>query len=109
LHKLFGIKYSISQQENYQPTFATSLGGFVMHRSVMKLDLDMLHEGDILQLTESLGFKNATPFILRDCEVTRLNGGGPLSKQLIANLHATCEMDWLTLREPVPVQPAVLP
>lgn len=109
MHKLFGIKYSISQQEDYKPTFASSLGGFIMHRSVMKLDLDMLHEGDILQLTESLSANEATPFMLRDCEVTRLNGGGQLSKQLIANLHAACEIDWLTLREPAPVQPAVLP
>ena len=109
MHKLFGIKYSISQQQDYKPTFAPSLGGFVMHRSVMKLDLDMLHEGDILQLTESLSVKNTTPFMLRDCEVTRLNGGGQLSKQLIANLHAACEIDWLTLREPAPVQPTVMP
>lgn len=109
MHKLFGIKYSISQQEDYKPTFAPSLGGFVMHRSVMKLDLDMLHEGDILQLTESLSANKATPFMLRDCEVTRLNGGGQLSKQLIANLHAACEIDWLTLREPAPVQPVVVP
>lgn len=109
MHKLFGIKYSISQQEDYKPTFAPSLGGFIMHRSVMKLDLDMLHEGDILQLTESLSANKATPFMLRDCEVTRLNGGGALSKQLIANLHATCEMDWLTLREPAPVEQAVVP
>ncbi len=103
-HKLFGIKYSISQQEDYRPTFAPSLGGFVMHRSVMKLDLDMLHEGDILQLTESLSAKNAAPFMLRDCEITRLNAGGALSNHLIANLHAQCELDWFTLHEPAPVQ-----
>lgn len=103
-HKLFGIKYSISQQEDYKPTFAPGLGGFVLHRSIMKLDLDMLHEGDILQLTESLSAKNTAPFMLRDCEITRLNAGGPLSNQLVANLHAQCELDWLTLREPAPAE-----
>ncbi|MGZ8262440.1 MAG: hypothetical protein ACXW11_11315 [Methylotenera sp.] len=108
-HKLFGIKYSISQQEDYKPTFAPTLGGFVLHRSIMKLDLDMLHEGDILQLTDSLSAKNAAPFMLRDCEITRLNAGGALSKQLIANLHAQCELDWLTLREPAPIQTAENP
>lgn len=106
-HKLFGIKYSISPQEKYTPVFAANLGGFVLNRSVMKLDLDMLHEGDLLQLTESLNAKDAAPFILRDCEVTRLNAGGALSKQLIANLHAQCELDWLTLREPAPIQAVV--
>lgn len=107
-HKLFGIKYSISHQEKYTPVFAANLGGFTLSRSVMKLDLDMLHEGDLLQLTESLNTKNTAPFILRDCEIARLNPAGQISNQLIANLHAMCELDWLTLREPAAIQ-AVVP
>lgn len=107
-HKLFGIKYSISHQEKYTPVFAANLGGFTLSRSVMKLDLDMLHEGDLLQLTESLNTNNTAPFILRDCEIARLNPAGQISNQLIANLHAQCELDWLTLREPAAIQ-AVLP
>lgn len=101
-NKLFGIRYSISQQQEYKPSFAPSVGGFMLHRSIMKLDLDMLHEGDILKLTESLSAENTAPFMLRDCEITRLNAGGALSNQLIANLHAQCELDWLTMREPAP-------
>jgi len=105
-HKLFGIKYSVSQQEEYKPSFAPNLGAFVLHRSVMKLDLDMLHEGDILQLTESLSAQVTAPFMLRDCEITKLNAGVALSNQLTANLHAKCELDWLTVREPAVVQTA---
>lgn len=108
-HKLFGIKYNIGQQEKYTPTFASNLGGFTLHRSTMRLELDMLHEGDLLQLTESLNANNTASFMLRDCEIVRLNAGGPLSSQLIANLHAQCELDWLTLREPAPIQTAVTP
>ena len=99
LHKLFGIKYNISQQEDYKPTFALNLGGFALHRSVMELELDMLHEGDILKLTESLAESNAAPFILRDCEMIRLNNS-TVFNQLIPNLHAKCELDWLTIHEP---------
>lgn len=107
--KLFSIKYSIGLQEPYKPSFATNLGGFILNRSVMTLDLDMLHEEDILQLTEALSKKNKEVFMLRDCEITRLNAGGSLSNQLIANLHAKCELDWLTLREPAPIQPTAAP
>lgn len=106
-HQLFGIKYNISQQEKYTPAFATNLGGFALHRSIMKLELDMLHEGDLLQLTESLNANNAASFMLRDCEIVRLNTNGLPSNQLIANLHAQCELDWLTLREPAPIQTAL--
>lgn len=100
-HKLFGIKYNISQQEAYKPAFIPNLGGFVLHRSAMKLDIDLLHEGDILQLVESLAAKTGAPFVLRDCEIRRLNSNAELSRQLIANLHAQCELDWLTLHEPL--------
>jgi len=106
-HKLFGIKYSISHQDKFTPAFAPNLGGFVLHRSVMKLELDMLHEGDLLQLTESLGANNTAPFILRDCEITRLTDTSVLSAQLVANLHAQCDLDWLTLREPSPIKPSL--
>lgn len=108
-HKLFGIKYSIGQQENYKPAFVPDPGGFVLHRSIMKLSLNMLHEGDLLQLMEALGTKNYAPFMLRDCEIIRLNAGGALGNQLVANLHAQCELDWLTLREPSPIQAPLIP
>ncbi|TFW70988.1 hypothetical protein C3Y98_08600 [Methylotenera oryzisoli] len=103
-HKLFGIKYSIKQQEKYTPAFAPNLGGFTLNRSVMQFELDMLHEGDLLQLTESLSKAGVAELILRDCEMTRLNESGALSSQLTANLHAQCELDWLTLREPAAIQ-----
>jgi hypothetical protein len=110
-HNLFDVKYNISQQEPYRPAFAMNIGGFVLNRSVMKLDLDMLHEGDILQLVESLAEKNTATFVLRDCELTRLNlNSAQMSKQLIPNLHAQCELDWLTLHEPpVGVQAGIAP
>ena len=109
MQKLFGIKYSISPQEKYTPTFAANLGGFTMNRSVMKLELDMLHEGDLLRLTEALNAENSAPFILRDCEINRLNPGSQLSNQLTANMHALCELDWLTLREPAAGQVSSVP
>jgi hypothetical protein len=109
MQKLFGIKYSISPQEKYTPAFAANLGGFTMNRSVMKLELDMLHEGDLLRLTEALNAENSAPFILRDCEINRLNPGSQLSNQLTANMHALCELDWLTLREPAAAQLSSVP
>ena len=109
MQKLFGIKYSISPQEKYMPAFAANLGGFTMNRSLMKLELDMLHEGDLLRLTEALNAENSAPFILRDCEINRLNPGSQLSNQLTANMHALCELDWLTLREPAAGQVSSVP
>ncbi len=98
-YKLFSIDYNISLQETFKPNFITNMGNFVMHRSTMKLDLDMLHEGDIINLLEGLQ-KKTTPFIVRECEITRPIGAKIEAKKITANLKASCQIDWLTLRDP---------
>ena len=98
-HKLFSIDYSIGLQENYKTPFLANLGNFALHRSVMKLNLDMLHEGDILTLLDGLQAQS-TPFIVRECEISRPIGAIINVKNVSANLKAACEIDWLTLRDP---------
>ena len=65
----------------------------------MKLNLDMLHEGDLISLLDGL-HEQAAPFIVRDCEISRPIGAVANSKNVVANLKANCEIDWLTLRDP---------
>jgi len=97
-NKLFGIKYTIGLQEDYKPLFALNVGTFTLHRSVMKLELSMLHEGDLLTMIEALDAQQTTPFIVRECEITRLTTVN--TAVLTPNLLANCELDWLTIREP---------
>jgi hypothetical protein len=98
-NKLFSIDYSIGLQENYKPSFIPNMGSFILHRSTMKLDLDMLHEVDLLNLIDGL-HEQSTPFIVRDCEIKRPVGAVVNTKNLTSNLKALCEIDWLTLRDP---------
>ncbi len=102
-YKLFSIDYSIGQQEAYKASFLPNLGSFTLHRSVMKLDFPMLHEGDILSLVDGLHAYQTTPFIVRDCTMTRQSKVVNI-KTLTPNLRAKCELDWLTLREPTIAQ-----
>jgi hypothetical protein len=98
-HKLFSIDYSIALQESYKPNFLPNLGNFRLNRSVMSLKLDMLHEGDLLTLLDGLR-EQTTPFIVRDCEISRPVGAMVNIKNIAANMQANCEIDWLTLRDP---------
>ena len=98
-HKLFSIDYSIGLQENYKPSFLPNLGNFRLNRSVMSLKLDMLHEGDMLAIIDGLN-EQTTPFIVRDCEIKRPIGALVNVKNVTANMQASCEIDWLTLRDP---------
>ncbi len=98
-NKLFSIDYSIGLQENYKPSFIPNLGNFTLHRSIMSLKLDMLHEGDLLALLDGL-HEQTTPYIVRDCEIKRPVGAAVNIKNVAANMQANCEIDWLTLRDP---------
>lgn len=102
-NKLFGINYTIETQQEYKPTFAMNVGPFNLQRSIMKLELAMLHEGDLLTLINALDAQQTTPFIVRDCEVTRT--GATNTSTFGPNLRADCELDWLTIREPQAVKP----
>lgn len=98
-HKLFSIDYNIGLQEGYKPSFLPNLGSFRLNRSVMSLKLDMLHEGDILVLLDGLR-EQTTPYIVRDCEIKRPVGAVVNTRNMTSNMQASCEIDWLTLRDP---------
>lgn len=98
-YHLFSIDYNISLQEEFTPSFVTNMGGFVMNRSTMKLDLDLLHEGDLMHMLEGLQ-QQVTPFIVRECEITKPLGTKMNTQKITANLKSSCHIDWLTLRDP---------
>lgn len=99
-YSLFSIDYNIEQQEQqYQPNFITAAGNHVINRSVMYLRLDMLHEGDLINLLESL-HEGTPPFMVRECEIRRSIGAAISVKRISDNLKANCEIDWITIRDP---------
>ena len=98
-HKLFSIDYSIGLQESFKPSYLPNLGNFKLQRSTMKLNLELLHEGDLLNLLDGLRAQS-TPYIVRECEITRPSGAVINNKEVAANLSAVCEIDWLTIRDP---------
>ncbi|OGV73903.1 MAG: hypothetical protein A3B82_01065 [Methylophilales bacterium RIFCSPHIGHO2_02_FULL_57_10] len=97
-YKLFGVSYDIGAQQDYKPAFPLDIGNFKLHRSVMKLTFAMLHENDLLTLFQALPGEVNPPFMLRDCTITRVSGGG--RGKFVPNLNNSCEIDWLTITEP---------
>lgn len=97
-YKLFGITYSIGAQEIYQPPFSLVTGAFVLHRSPMKIETPLLHEGDLLTIVNALASQQRAPIMLRDCVISRTGAG--VRNKFVPNLNASCEIDWLTVTEP---------
>jgi hypothetical protein len=97
-YKLFGINYDIGTQEEYKPKFPLDTGSFKLHRSSMKITFAMLHENDLSTLLTALPGESNPPFMLRDCTIERVPGGG--KGKFLPNLNTSCEIDWLTVTEP---------
>lgn len=98
-HKLFSIDYNISQQTVAHPSYLANLGNFILHASTMHLEFGMLHEGDLLTLLDNMRAQFNT-FVVRECTVTRPTRQTINPGVITDYLNASCEIDWITLRDP---------
>lgn len=97
-NKLFNIKFMIGQQSSYL-TPNQGIEPFKPYHSLMKIEWALLHEGDLLILLDALKQKSLSPFVTQQCEITRLNSN--INNSITANLQAKCELDWVTVHEPL--------
>ena len=95
--QLFNIAYSMDFTQPSKPTFIRAYANLPVRLSAISLDFDMLHEEDLLQLTDALAADQSAVIIWRDCEITRLHPGPWPSNQLKANLHSKCRLDSLSM------------
>jgi len=97
-HQLFPITYSIAARQAF-PESATNIQAIQLYHTQMKLDMDLLHEGDLLQLLESLKASHIGTFILHECKINQLSTFNAMNQTRVPNLHAECVIDWFTMAE----------
>lgn len=75
-----------------------SAGGFEIMSSQMRLQLQLLHEGELLNFLSAL--RDAVPALVqvRSCTIERLAPGNT-DRGKNAQLKAECILEWITLRE----------
>jgi phytoene dehydrogenase-like protein len=95
--RLIDLQYELMPQQPLDPTLLPSGGSaFEFMSSTMHMQMQLLHEEDLLNFLNDLR-ENVTAFVrVRSCSVDRTvqDMGGPT-----AQLHADCLLDWITLRE----------
>lgn len=91
---LFGISYEISAQQPYPYAAELNPGKISLRQSLMKLDFQILHEGDLLRFFEALRAQNAGLFHLEQCLMRRTDTSGALRFQ--PNISASCQLAWIT-------------
>lgn len=97
--KMFGVSYQVEAQQDYQSPSVRDVGPYRLHQSIMKVSLGLLHEEDLPRFMSALIELNPGFFIIRECDIQRLNSGRNESVGVQPNLSADCSLAWLTMSE----------
>jgi hypothetical protein len=94
------FRYHIAPQKNYAPQPPLNSGDFVIHYSEMKLQFDLLHEGQLLNFFNELNRKIKGHYQLDGCKLDRVAGNGDSDSGpgARANIKAECSGGWITLK-----------
>lgn len=94
--RLPGLKYEFSAQA---PLNRTAPSGYAWYNSPLRLQLRLLHEGDLLGTLERIQQEARAMVIVRSCQLAPPAASGE-RRETVAPLNAECVMDWLTARQP---------
>jgi energy-converting hydrogenase Eha subunit C len=97
--KLFEIRYNFDAQKplDYPGLVATPSAEFVVSR--LKLDMLLLHEGDLLNFLADLQAGIKAHVSVRSCNVTRIErGAAPGTTTVQPRLRAECQVDLVSVR-----------
>lgn len=92
--KLLDIQYEFAPQQSLgQPPG----GGFVFQNSTMKLQMKLLHEGDLINFINDLRAHAKAYVRVRSCNLSRIAKSAASAGET-ALLQAECTLDWTTIQ-----------
>ncbi len=95
--RLPSLRYELFPQGEYRAEFPLPQGAYKVYESTMRLDLGLLHEGDLVALLAELNRNSEGLFTVSSCSIRR-NGEQVRFEPNVPNISASCELRWLTVR-----------
>lgn len=93
--ELLDLRYRIDRQ-----TLLASVPGkpanVDFYSSTMKVDIALLHGGDLLHFLDDLRDSGYAYYAVRRCEITR-TGQAPTGTSIVPRLRASCDIDLITI------------
>jgi hypothetical protein len=90
------LVYKLDAQRIATPDFGITLGDYQLYASAMTLNLGLLHEGDLLQLLQTLDREALGQYSVKSCWLKRTSEKIDTASYA-ANLSADCTLDWWTI------------
>lgn len=99
--RIFKLDYELSPQRPVDAALlpgGAAAGGYEIMASQMKLQLHLLHEGELLGFLAELRKSVEAMIQVRSCVIERLPPS-KVDRSTNAQLRADCTLEWITLRE----------
>lgn len=93
-HLVVDFKYTIAPQQPYLPNPAQDSGNFDLQLSGLNLQLDLLHEMQLLRILYALRSNIKGWFIIDHCTLERSTA----TSSSLARLKAECAGGWITMK-----------
>jgi len=90
-NRVIDFKYTIAPQQPYAPSPPLDSGNFALYYSNMKLQIELLHEEQLINFFDSLRHDINGWFILEKCTLEKASAES-------SQLKADCEGGWLTMK-----------
>ena len=94
------FRYTIAPQKVYAPQPAIDSGSFDIDYSEMKLQFELLHEGQLLNFFNALRAQIKGQYQLEGCTMQRITAreGADYAPDTMTHLKAECSGGWITLK-----------
>ncbi len=96
--ELLDLKYRVEKQRRLS-SFQGKPGNVDFYASVMKVDIALLHEGDLLRFLADLRDSGNAFYSVRRCAITRIGPATAALTTLQPRLRAECDIDLVTVRD----------
>ncbi|MCC6611468.1 MAG: hypothetical protein IT515_17575 [Burkholderiales bacterium] len=96
--RLFDIKYQIEPQRALELPGLTQSPEVEFRVSPLKVDMQLLHEGDLLTFLDDLSRNLKSLVLVRECSMQRLDRS-TVEKGVVPRLRAACTIDLVTIRD----------
>ncbi|MEX0951726.1 MAG: hypothetical protein WDZ86_05540 [Gammaproteobacteria bacterium] len=95
--KLISLRYDIASQAEYRQAMPLNLGRFRLYASIMRLNVELLHEEDLLRLLAEIDARLSGLNSTSDCQIVR-QSKSIADDSINRNLTAECNLVWYNLK-----------
>ncbi len=95
--ELLDLSYQVQRQQ-LLASVPGKPGNVEIYSSTMKVNLALLHEGDLLGFLRDLRQSGNAYYSIRSCDIAR-TGQAPTGTSIVPRLRANCDIDLITIRD----------